>query len=516
MQFVKSKEKKDNVIPFKESTGASTAREGVKDAMPEVAGEWGGLIRGLARPFMKRAGGAKRKKYVDAHKEVKADDANKSMVFSLFFMLLPYILIAMSLINPLFFFAGLVVYFSKITYGGKIFMEYPVDPILKLYDNMGLSLSTVYKQLPILLVEYYQDLENQLSVKIKGKSARIFHDKDLGFLMELEVDGNPSKKYTADSLVDYELNTLFLYPRIYSFDKETGYYLINGKLYIMLDFLIMNLTQETTSMLLADNFSKKPEYYTVFKEMKGQYKKQKELEEQRAREEEARAFKEKLSQRLAESGIHNDHVLNILARLYEKREDLGFGPHLIEGGIEGNERYFTARMVFNKNGNMRKVRTLQDEIEKVIGRQYLIKELQDKTAFKLTVLMNTELPLYTRDEKLVKEEYTDKGRLFIGESLTGKLGAPINLEQANFIGIFGKSGGGKSVQGVNVSSQIVNILASGKKEESQVSPEVYIFSSSKIADFQSFAKQGAYTTVGSEGTLKLIEYLINKAKEREA
>ncbi len=130
--------------------------------------------------------------------------------------------------------------------------------------------------------------------------------------------------------------------------------------------------------------------------------------------------------------------------------------------------------------------------------------------------MNTELPLYTRDEKLVKEEYTDKGRLFIGESLTGKLGAPINLEQANFIGIFGKSGGGKSVQGVNVSSQIVNILASGKKEESQVSPEVYIFSSSKIADFQSFAKQGAYTTVGSEGTLKLIEYLINKAKEREA
>lgn len=390
------------------------------------------------------------------------------------------------------------------------FHDYPITEVKHPLNKLNLSTRYVYYEVPLIMYEYFNEFERSTGSKIRP-SGTMYLDRSLGLILEITLE-NSRKVAKVHSLNDPELVNLFLVPMINEYSKTEARYISNGKAYIQIDQLLRSYSGETVDM--RQLFAGKQELIPVFKELKSSYEKMlAEKEAIRVRENKQK-FIAKINQRLKMTGIENEMVLNILVRLYDKKEVFGFGPHMIDGGLRGNNRYFTARMVFNKNGNAKKVVAMQTEIEKVVGRAVMVKELANKGSFDMTVILKPDLPSFVMKPDEVIETYNKNNEIFLGDSLTGHLSANLgDGTQANFFGVYGKSGSGKSVNGVNLAFQLLNTLELNKNN--QIPTETYIFSSSKAGDFAELKKAGAAVLVGKEYTVKLLEYLVAELMSRE-
>lgn len=197
----------------------------------------------------------------------------------------------------------------------------------------------------------------------------------------------------------------------------------------------------------------------------------------------------------------------ILDRIVNSSETWKFNIwDLNNKSIVGNNSYLKILCIMKDGNSLADIRKNKNKIESSLRKKILLTEVKDKNAFSLTVILDEELKSYELDAKKLKK-ITSNNKILIGKSFTGKVINEWN-NQANHIGVFGKSGSGKSEQIKNILYQVTNLKDFNYNE-------LYLTSSSKIGDFTEFERSGALVVSGVSNQVKVFKHVLTVLEDRE-
>lgn len=197
----------------------------------------------------------------------------------------------------------------------------------------------------------------------------------------------------------------------------------------------------------------------------------------------------------------------ILDRIVNSSETWKFNIwDLNNKSIVGNNSYLKILCIMKDGNSLADIRKNKNKIESSLRKKILLTEVKDKKAFSLTVILDEELKSYELDAKKLKK-ITSNNKILIGKSFTGKVINEWN-NQANHIGVFGKSGSGKSEQIKNILYQVTNLKDFNYNE-------LYLTSSSKIGDFTEFERSGALVVSGVSNQVKVFKHVLTVLEDRE-
>lgn len=401
----------------------------------------------------------------------------------------------------MFMLAGLIYYLFTVlafNYEDNALLNHIAD----LQDKEGIRLKDAYYNHILVLYRYFMEYQQALGVTIDmNKQFKTEWDKDFGTLLYFTIREDKQKVITSlsDHLISYYKVVPFTDPYQRKLKIQQ-----NRVSVVMLDQILLSAINRDENV--SELFATKEEYLNYFTELKeiAEMKRQQEMEVERRRKQQE--FKQKVAQLVNERGLNN-RTINILEIIQNKKEDWKFNSWKIgENGLKGNDIYIQIRCRFLQDGNIKTINNLKNQIESQFRSQILVKPLQDRGSFSLYVLFEPTLDMYTMKVADV-QSYNEQDKVFVGQSMTGPLTADWNYN-ANHMVIGGKSGSGKSVQIINLLTQLSHL-------ESFKYRRMYITSSSKIGDFTPFAEKGALVTSGVEKQEKVFEYVLRKLEERE-
>lgn len=398
-------------------------------------------------------------------------------------------------------FTGLIYYLFTLlifTYEDNALLNHIAD----LHEKEGIRLKDAYYNHILVLYQYFLEYQQALGITIDmSKQFRTEWDKDFGTLLYFTIKEDRQKIIT--SLSDHLITYYKVVPLIDPYQKKLKIQQ-NRVSVVMLDQILLSAIDKDENV--SELFAQKVEYLNYFTELReiAEMQKQQAIEEERRKQQQE--FKQKVSQLVSERGLNN-RTINILEIIQKKKEEWKFNSWKIgENGLKGNDIYIQIRCRFLQDGNIKTINNLKNQIESQFRSQILVKPLQDRGSFSLYVLFEPTLDMYAMKVADV-QEYNEQDKVFIGQSMTGPLTADWNYN-ANHMVVGGKSGSGKSVQIINVLTQL-SYLESFKYRR------MYITSSSKIGDFTPFAEKGALVTSGVEKQEKVFEHVLKKLEERE-
>lgn len=398
-------------------------------------------------------------------------------------------------------FTGLIYYLFTLlvfTYDDNALLNHIAD----LHDKEGIRLRDAYYNHILVLYQYFLEYQQALGVTIDmSKQFKTEWDDDFGTLLYFTIKEDRQKMIS--SLSDHLLTYYKVVPLIDPYQKKLKIQQ-NRVSVVMLDQILLYAINKDENV--SELFAQKVEYLNYFTELReiAEMKKQQVLEEERRKQQQE--FKRKVGQLVNERGLNN-RTINILEIIQNKKEEWKFNSWKIgENGLKGNDIYIQIRCRFLQDGNIKTINNLKNQIESQFRSQILVKPLQDRGSFSLYVLFEPILDMYTMKVSDV-QNYNEQDKVFIGQSMTGPLTADWNYN-ANHMVIGGKSGSGKSIQ-------IINLLTQLSYLEGFKYRRMYISSSSKIGDFTPFAEKGALVTSGVQKQEKVFEHVLRKLEERE-
>lgn len=397
---------------------------------------------------------------------------------------------------------GLAYYFGTyitFNYGDSRILQHISDT----QDEQGIRLKDSYYTNILAMHNYFNEYQQALKVSIneRGKVWTEW-DKDFGTLLFFTI--KEDKNVGITSLSDHLITYYKIVPHIDEYQKKLKVFKDRTAV-IMLDQILLEKIDRAED--ISRLFSQKEQYYPYFTELQYLAEEERQRVEDEKRRQERAAFIEQARAKVYSAGI-NERAINILALINDKREEWNFNAWNIgQNGLKGNDKYVQIRCILNGGASVKDIQRKQHLIESKFRSQILLKPLQDKGSFNLFVLFEPELKKYALTCKDVAQ-YNNQDKIFIGQSITGPLTTEWNYG-ANHAVVGGKSGSGKSVQ-------IINLLTQLSQLKTFKYTRMYLTSSSKIGDFVPFAKKGALVSSGVERQEQVFSYVLDKLEAREA
>lgn len=337
--------------------------------------------------------------------------------------------------------------------------------------------------------------------EIDKTNLLITEDKQLGTIITLNTIEHSKEVKNSNN------SNLAKYSILAQLDDNTekAYYIKDNQIKIMLDDFMLKV---------ADSYR---EYHEII-QMKDYYENLdnayyfEDLFEIRERTDFVEKFESKFNKTNALK------LYGIIKYIRENKDNLNFNVwDNFNKGIKGNEYYFSINCQILKNTPFAIIEKLKGTLETKFRKTVMFKQTTDKGSFELIIIVKEEIDSYTMTVNDLKK-YNENNQIFLGKSWTGNLYSEWNL-QANHTVFTGKSGSGKSVQIRNFITQLQQLRDFDYSE-------MYLMSSSKIADFNEFKEMGALTVGVTHEDFKgltiadrielTLQYIETKLLSREA
>lgn len=418
-------------------------------------------------------------------------------------MLIPAILFYNSLYTAGFITLAIALIYYTMTYltfdyGGSRLL----NKVANYMDSEGIRLKDSYYTNMKVLYRYFNEYQSAMGVTIDERAkVEIVEDEELGTIIYFYV--NEDKESTLTSITDNKLTYYKVVPFLDEFTNRAKLQ-EKRKSAVMLDQILLREIGKDED--ITQLFAAKEEYWSYFTELQAIAEAKEQEELARLEQEEREKVRLKVKETVVAKGI-NENAVNVILTIHDRKREWKFNVwNVSENAMAGNENYLKVRCIFNQNGNISTVNGLKQQLESKFRSQILIKPRQDRGSFDMYVLFKATIDMEALKVADVKK-YNEKDEIYIGNSLTGRLSAKWN-SAANHMVVGGKSGAGKSVQ-------ILNMLTQLPLLKSYDYTTMFITSSSKIGDFVPFAKRGALVSSGVEKQEQVFEYILNLLTERE-
>lgn len=382
-----------------------------------------------------------------------------------------------------------------------------------------LSSSLLYYRLPYTAVARDNQLEDYLEERGKKgmmsgqkeyasiNNSHVVNLEHYGYVRVFTIDNRWFRK-PVSSLEEVELTDYYLIPQRNTSSNYTTavYYQVHGEVYQSISGLLGIIDRsEWIDQIVTDdsiNFAF-PEIQEELEALR---------EEREALEQEEREAQElaELQQKIAEAGL-SEEVAGLVLKIRSKIDDWNFNLWNGNQNMGGNASYFKVRCILRNGKSLNDIRRIQPTIEAELRHSVVINERQDKRAFDLTVILESQLKPYAmKSAELI--DLNKQGKIFIGKSYTGELITQWNY-QANHAVFAGKSGSGKSEAIREFLMQMAWLDDGGKDFDFTT---MFLTSSSKIGDFADFGKRGALVASGIDAQIQVFAYVLKMLEAREA
>lgn len=330
------------------------------------------------------------------------------------------------------------------------------------------------------------------------KGYEISVDKDFGVIVSMFI--NKDKPISITSLNDELLTFYKIVPFLNPLNDSRAMLVHNRKISFMLYEIL--LKEDNADNEIQYLYQEKPEFFNSFKELSSM---KKDLEEQKKLEE--IEYKNKLELSKIQALNLSEKATNILSLVRKNKGNWGFNYwNLTSDAIVENDNFLRFRCKFLDNTTFNNIKNSKERIESAFRLPIQLKKLSDRGSFEMYILKESEIKPFSLKMSDVDSQNA-MNKLVLGKTLTGDLVYNWN-HQANHFIISGVSGSGKSVAVRAILAQLVQLTDFDYRE-------LYLTSSSKVADFVDFEKKGAFLSSGVEKQAKVFDYILNKLEKRE-
>ncbi|MFY1068601.1 FtsK/SpoIIIE domain-containing protein [Enterococcus sp. AD013-P3] len=382
-----------------------------------------------------------------------------------------------------------------------------------------LPLNVIYYKMPLYTVNRDNQLEDYLEQRgRKGmdsgqkefasitKSSVAFDDT-YGWVRIFSISNKWFRKPVA-SMEEPELTDYFLIPQRSTSNTLTSkvYYQVHGEVHQS----IAGLVGEIDRSEFIDQIAQDDAINFAFPEIAEKLEAIKAEQEAQAQQEAQAKELQALNEMITSKGLSQE-VASILMKIRSKADVWNYNIWNGNDNISGNGSYFKVRCILRNGKALKDIRAIQPAIESELRHTIVLNERQDKRAFDLTVILESQLkPFSMRCQDLI--EYNKQKKIYIGRSYTGELLTEWNY-QANHFVIAGKSGSGKSEAIRELLLQLSHLDEDGSDFDYTT---MFLTSSSKIGDFADFGKNGALVASGIDKQIQVFGYILKMLEDREA
>ena len=330
------------------------------------------------------------------------------------------------------------------------------------------------------------------------KGYEISTDKDFGVIISMFI--NKDKPVSITSLNDELLTFYKIVPFLNPLNDSRAMLVHNRKISFMLYEILLKEDNEDNEIQYL--YQEKPEFYSAFRELSSM---KKDLEEQKKLEE--IEYRNQLELSKIQALNLSGKATNILSLVRKNKDSWGFNYwNLTSDAIVENDNFIRFRCKFLDNTTFNNIKNSKERIESSFRLPIQLKKLGDRGSFEMYVLKQSEIKPFSIKMSDVDSQNA-LNKVFLGKTLTGDLTYDWN-HQANHFIISGVSGSGKSVAIRAILAQLVQLTDFDYRE-------LYLTSSSKVADFVDFEQRGAFLSSGVEKQAKVFDYILNKLEARE-
>lgn len=351
----------------------------------------------------------------------------------------------------------------------------------------------------IAFEQHMTEFQEQLHVNFDThRGYELSVDEDFGVIISMYIDKN--KSVSINSLNDELLTYFKVVPFLNPLNDSKALLVHDRKVSFMLyEIFLKQINSDNEIQYL---FAEKPEFFSAFKELSSM---KRELEEQKKLE--AIEYKNKLELIKIQALNLSEKATNILSLVRKNKGNWGFNYwNLTTDAITENDNFLRFRCKFLDNTTFNNIKNSKERLESAFRLPIQLKKLSDRGSFEMYILKESEIKPFSLKMSDVDSQNA-LNKVFLGKTLTGDLVYDWN-HQANHFIVSGVSGSGKSVAIRAILAQLVQLTDFDYRE-------LYLTSSSKVADFVDFEKKGAFLSSGVEKQAKVFDYILNKLEKRE-
>lgn len=370
--------------------------------------------------------------------------------------------------------------------------------VWKHLSSLKLSASEIKRHTAIFeshMIEFREKMNVDFDLQ---KGYEISTDKDFGVIISMFI--NKDKPISINSLNDELLTFYKIVPFLNPLNTQKAMLVHNRKVSFMLYEILLKEDNEDNEIQYL--YQEKPEFYNAFRELSSM---KRELEEQKKLEE--IEYKNKLELSKIQALNLSEKATNILSLIRKNKDSWGFNYwNLTSDAIIENTNFLRFRCKFLDNTTFNNIKNSKERIESAFRLPVQLKKLSDRGSFEMYVLKQSEIKPFSLKMSDVDSQNA-LNKLVLGKTLTGDLVYDWNYQANHFI-VSGVSGSGKSVAIRAILAQLVQLTDFNYRE-------LYLTSSSKVADFVDFEKKGAFLSSGVEKQAKVFDYILDKLEKRE-
>lgn len=373
-----------------------------------------------------------------------------------------------------------------------------LNGVWKHLSSLKLSASEI-KRYTATFESHMIDFRKRMNVDFDlAKGYEINTDKDFGVIVSMYLDRD--KSISINSLNDELLTFYKIVPFLNPLNTQKAMLVHNRKISFMLYEILLKEDNEDNEIQYL--YQEKPEFFNAFRELSSM---QKDLEEQKKLEE--IEHKNKLELSKIQALNLSEKATNILSLVRKNKGSWGFNYwNLTSDAITENANFLRFRCKFLDNTTFNNIKNSKERIESTFRLPVQLKKLSDRGSFEMYVLKQSEIKPFSIKMSDVDSQNA-MNKVFLGKTLTGDLTYDWNYQANHFI-VSGVSGSGKSVAIRAILAQLVQLTDFDYRE-------LYLTSSSKVADFVDFEQRGAFLSSGVEKQAKVFDYILNKLEARE-